>query len=150
MINTGNRTLYYTPLSSYNLYSVPVNQLKHNNLQDVTNISKKTSQTDGMFMNSAGYLFYGLVAKDAVAIWNTKLPFKERIYFQDRDVNQWPDGFGMDDNGYLYWTTTRLPKVAADEVNIDVPNYRVIVSKTGARSYQYYQDKTAPKFLNSL
>lgn len=142
----GNRVLYYTPLSSYNLYSVPVNQLKKNKLQDVTKVYEKTSQTDGMFVNSAGYLLYGLLTEDTVGIWNTELGFEEHVYYQDRATNQWPDTFAMDSDGYLYWTTNRLQRFSSDLVNLDEPNYRVIVSKTYARSYQYYQDKSAPEF----
>lgn len=145
IFKTGNRTLYYTPFASYNLYSLPVNQLKRNDLKNVT-VYKKSSQNDGMTISSDGHLYHGLMNQDAVSVWNTNLPFDERIFFQDHDVNQFPDSFTIGKDGCLYWTSNRLQKLFADQkLNVREPNFRVIVFKVNSSSYQYYQDGSAPK-----
>lgn len=137
--------MYYTPFSSYNLYSVPVNQLKNNNLQDVTKITEKSSQNGGMVMSSDGHLYYGVMNQDAVGVWNTNVPFDEKIFFQDHAVNQFPDSFAIGKDGYVYWTTSRFQRYSTNTVNLNEPNYRIIASKTNSTNYQYYQDGSAPK-----
>lgn len=69
--------LYYSPLSSLSLFSVPTSVLRTavngDNLPDamVKNDGTKSSQSDGLAMDMNGLLFAGLLATNGVAYYNT-------------------------------------------------------------------------------
>ena len=55
---------------------------------------------------------------------------------------QWPNSFAFDERGtHLYFITNSLHKFLTNQVDITVPNYRIIKLSNvdGARSYQYYK-----------
>lgn len=145
------RQVYYSPLSSFHLYSVPVYALKNNitNIQQyVRELGRKSSQTDGMAMSATGVLYFGLLADDAIAMWDTKnspsFTTGQRIISRDHKLTQWPDSFAFDEEGNFWCVTNMLQNFLNNRVNIDVPNYRFIKMRLGIRNYQYYENGTAP------
>lgn len=146
-----DRHVYYSPISSYHLYSLPTSVLK-NNTQDVDRyvkeLGRKSSQTDGMAMSSTGVLYFGLLADDAVSTWDTKqsksFTTGQRIISRDHTHMQWPDTFAFDQNGNFSCVTNALQNFINDQVDISVPNYRVVRTRAYAKSYQYYENGTAP------
>ncbi|XP_058794954.1 protein yellow-like [Phymastichus coffea] len=151
----GNRILYYTPLSSYEIFSVPVRVLKSRKLstenvdKHITLVGRKPSQTDGMVVSADGLLYFGLLTKSAVSYYNTtssrSLTENQRVLYQDKATNQWPDTFAMDEEGWLWWTPNALQNYFADKPNDRAVNYRVIKLKTSSKSYQYYEDGSYPE-----
>ena len=155
-----DRMVYYTPLASFNLYSIPTAVLKTGltNVNDfVKKIGRRGSYTDGMIMTSSGTLFFGLLANNSVAYSNTPpqilgqsseqdsiLKIDEKILAKDDNVFQWPDTFAIDQEGYLWCVTNSLQNFAANSVNVNATNYRVIKFMTRSRSYQYFEDGSAP------
>ena len=153
-----DRMVYYTPLSSFNLYSIPTAVLKTglSNVNDfVRKIGRRVSQTDGMVMTSTGTLFFGLLANNFVAYWNTPQIFgqssgldsglKVDILAKDDNLLQWPDTFAIDEEGYLWCVTNALQNFSKENFNPNSTNYRVIkFMTTRTRSYQYFQDGSAP------
>lgn len=144
--------MYYSPLSSFHLYSVPVSALKNNATsidQYVKELGRKSSQTDGMAMSSTGVLYFGLLADDAIAMWDTKnapsFTTGQRIISRDHVLTQWPDSFSFDEDGNFWCVTNMLQNFLNNRVNIDQPNYRLIRTRVGVRSYQYYENGTAPE-----
>ncbi|XP_033186547.2 dopaminechrome tautomerase [Bombus vancouverensis nearcticus] len=145
-----DRQVYYSPLSSFHLYSIPTSVLKSNlsNVDEhVKELGKKISQTDGMMMSAKGALYFGLLADDAVAMWDTKQSFTtgQRVISRDHERMQWPDTFAFDENGNFYCVTNSLQNILTNRVNTSVPNYRVVRAKTAVKSYQYLEDGTAPE-----
>lgn len=147
-----DRQVYYSPLSSFHLYSLPTSVLKANlsNVDEhVMELGRKNSQTDGMMMSATGVLYFGLLADDAVAMWDTKMSNSfttgQRVITRDHERMQWPDTFAFDESGNFYCVTNQLQNVLNSRVNITAPNYRVVRSKTGIKSYQYLEDGTAPE-----
>ncbi|XP_076381365.1 dopaminechrome tautomerase [Megalopta genalis] len=146
-----DRQLYYSPLSSFHIYSIPTSVLKTNmsNIDDyVKELGRKNSQSDGMMMSATGVLYFGLLADDAVAMWDTKMSssfnIAQRVISRDHERMQWPDSFAFDDSGSFYCVTNGLQNILNNRVNVSVPNYRVVRSKIGLKSYQYLENGTAP------
>ncbi|KAL0099803.1 hypothetical protein PUN28_019900 [Cardiocondyla obscurior] len=150
--SSNDRQVYYSPLSSFHLYSVSVSALKNNvtNIdQYVKELGRKTSQTDGMIMSSTGVLYFGLLADDAIAMWDikntTSFTVGQRIISRDHVRTQWPDSFAFDENGNLWCVTNMLQNFLNNRVDTNVPNYRLIRSRVGVKNYQYYENGTTPE-----
>lgn len=139
-------------MSSFHLYSVPAFALKNNTIdigQYVRELGRKSSQTDGMAMSSTGVLYFGLLADDAIAMWDTKniasFSLGQRIISRDHVLTQWPDSFAFDEEGNFWCVTNMLQNFLNNRVDLNVPNYRLIRSRVGVKNYQYYENGTAPE-----
>ncbi|XP_003425569.1 protein yellow [Nasonia vitripennis] len=147
----GERVLYYTPLSSFNIFAVPTKALKDERDKFGTYVrvlGRKPSQTDGMVMSNTGVLYFGLLADDAVSMWDSRNPSfvtGQRIISRDHHLMQWPDSFAFDNNGGLWCVTNRLQTFLDGSLSIDRPNFRAIMAKVNMKSYQYYENGTAPE-----
>ena len=143
---SGERRLYYSPVSSYSLFSIPTSVLK-DEIRAVGDVSayvqthgRKTSISEGMAMDSRGVLYYGLLGENAIAKWDTNLPFEgnQQTIAQDNKLLQWPASFGFDSQLMnLTVVSNRLQNFLAGRVRLDEPNCRIISAYTGTRSYLY-------------
>lgn len=142
------RNVYYCPLSSYHLYSLPASLLRNPEFalratprqiyQAVTDYGLKVSQSDGMIMDNQGILYFGLLKEHAIAQWDSFRPFtleNQPIIAKDDTHIQWTDGFGFDEFGYLYVVVNRLHNFVAGRLNMNEVNFRILRSKTGTVSY---------------
>lgn len=99
------RRVFYSPLSSYHLYSLPASLLRdpemarritpREMLEAVTDHGLKISQVDGMTMDNQGILYYGLLRNHAIARWDSYRPFSydnQQIIAKDDTHIQWTDG----------------------------------------------------------
>jgi len=143
---SGERRLYYSPLSSYSLFSIPTSVLKDEPraVGDVSGYVKthgrKTSVSEGMAMDSRGVLYYGLLGENAIAKWDTNLPFEgnQQKIAQDNNLLQWPASFGFDSQLMnLTVVSNRLQNFLAGRVHLNEPNCRIISAYTGTKSYLY-------------
>ncbi|XP_052860249.1 protein yellow-like [Anopheles cruzii] len=142
------RNVYYSPLSSYHIYSLPASLLRdpefnarataRDILEAVTDYGRKQSQTDGMIMDNQGVLYYGLLGEHAIARWDTYRPFTEKnqqIVARDATYIQWVDSMGFDHEGYLYAVVNRLHNFVAGRLNPLEVNFRILRAKTTGLSY---------------
>ncbi|XP_065091550.1 protein yellow-like [Ochlerotatus camptorhynchus] len=142
------RNVYYTPLSSYHLYSLPASLLRdpeyvakatpRDVLEAVTDYGRKSSQTDGMIMDNQGELYFGLLGDHAIARWDSYKPFTPKnqvVIAKDRTHIQWVDGMGFDHEGYLYVVVNRLHNFVAGRMQANEANFRILRSKTNALGY---------------
>jgi sugar lactone lactonase YvrE len=143
-------TVYYCALSSRNLYSVSTKTLQragssgyeHNLLDtDVKLVGTKSSQSEGLAMDSQGLLFYGVLSSNAVSYWNSSSSYlnssNTALLVQNDIELQWPDTFSFDDNGYLYASTNRLPRFISNSYDFSDINFRVVRVFVGTKSYQH-------------
>lgn len=102
-----NRTLYYSPQGSLDLYSVPVDILKNVNstdrqvLDSLTKIGNISSETDGMIADSSGNIYFGLEKERSVVKWNPKagnLETQKKVLASDGNFT-WIDSFAFDLTG---------------------------------------------------
>lgn len=148
--NNFERNVYYSPLSSYHLYSIPASFLRDPEISRratprdvfaaVTDVGLKRSQTDGMIMDNRGILYYGLLAHNAIAQWDSYAPFTEDnqlIIAKDDSFIQWVDGMSFDEDGYLYVVVNRLFNFVAGRLQPNDINFRILRAKTGTLSYVY-------------
>jgi hypothetical protein len=142
------RRVYYSPLSSFHLYSIPASLLRDPEfarratprvvLEAVTDHGLKISQVDGMTMDNHGILYYGLLRNHAIARWDSYRPFtydNQQIIAKDDTHIQWTDGMGFDENGYMYVVVNRLYNFVAGRLDPNEVNFRVLRAKTGTISY---------------
>ncbi|XP_068632231.1 dopaminechrome tautomerase-like [Battus philenor] len=148
-----DRTVYYTPLSSYHLYAINASILRNESLSAksdgairpyIRDLGTKPSQTDGMKMDSAGTLFFGLIGNSTIAEWNTTTDFRvgQRTIARDPNYIQWVDRFTFDDSGNIYVVINRLYNFIKNQVSPDEVNYRILKSHTGTKSYIFSPDVT--------
>lgn len=148
--NSFERNVYYSPLSSYHLYSIPASLLRdpdfarraspRDMISAVTDVGLKVSQTDGMIMDNHGNLYYSLLKDNAIAQWNSLTPFSYENQFiiaKDDNFIQWVDGMSFDEDGYLYVVVNRLYNFVGGRLNPNEINFRILRTKTGTLSYVY-------------
>lgn len=89
---TGEREVFYSPISSLHLYSIQNTVLQSakgvSQYQgDVRDVGRKISQSDGIIADNEGMLYFGLLGENSIARWNTSTDFasnqKVRSYLQD-------------------------------------------------------------------
>lgn len=140
-----NRTLYFSCLTGYNLYSVSNFILKNKQLSGgkiskyITDLGQKLTQSAGMAMDESGYMYHGLQPLDAVAVWDTSRPLcEDRIISQDHEKLGWPDSAVIDNEGRFYYITNNLLKFTGQkEFNKTDVNFRVVMWHVNKRSYFY-------------
>ncbi|NP_001037430.1 yellow-b precursor [Bombyx mori] len=148
-----DRKIYYSPLASFHLYAINASVLQNESpapwgdgaLQPyVIDLGTKASQTDGMKMDSAGNLYYGLLGIASIAEWNSTLDFHvgQRTIARDPNYIQWVDRFTFDDKGNVYVIINRLYNSVKNQLSLDEVNYRILRSHTGSKSYVFGEDVT--------
>ncbi|KAJ8924599.1 hypothetical protein NQ315_000749 [Exocentrus adspersus] len=145
-----NRTVFYCSLTGLNLFSLSASVLKDEELcktdkwrKSVKHVGEKHAQTDGMMMDSTGTLYYTLLPFNGVGNWNIKEEFvSSRIVEYNRHDMVWPDGFAMDQEGYLYLISNRIFDYFDQGVQLNLTDgvkFRVFKLYTGTKSYLYGQ-----------
>ncbi|XP_014211358.1 protein yellow-like [Copidosoma floridanum] len=150
---TENRSVYYTALSSYEIFTIPTSVLKNPNLTNETysgyvqSLGKKGSQSDGIGMSAYGVLYFGLLAKDAVGMWDTKKkPFTENqnILVEDHEIMQWPNSFAFDTKGRIWFIINKMQKFRTNSMDMNIINYRIITANVSSHNYQYWRNGSYP------
>ncbi|XP_053607684.1 protein yellow-like [Plodia interpunctella] len=154
-----DRTVYYSPLSSFHLYAVNASVLRNESLGTsgdssalrpyVVDVGVKASQTDGMKMDSKGLLFYGLIGNSTIAEWNSTYDFHvgQRTIARDPTFIQWVDRFAFDGSGNIYVVVNRLFNFVKQQVSTSEVNYRILRCYTGSKSYVFGENlSTEPEY----
>lgn len=144
------RNVYYSPLSSYHLYSLPASLLRNPDIalrntqgqlfEAVTDYGLKLSQSDGMIMDNRGILYFGLLKEHAIAQWDSFQPFtpiNQHVIAKDDDFIQWTDGMTFDERGNLFVVVNRLHNFVAGRLNPNEINFRILRARTGGLSYVF-------------
>ncbi|KAG8232184.1 hypothetical protein J437_LFUL012181 [Ladona fulva] len=143
-----NPQVFYSPLGSFHLYSIPTSVLQNppsdpmEIRSSITDWGNRTSQGDGMMMDSFGNLYFGLLGEDGFAKWpaeaRTNSTLSEAVVTKDPVRLQWVDGFGFDNAKRELWlVSNRLQNIQAKDVNLKEINYRLFRIHTATKSYQY-------------
>lgn len=140
-----NRTFYFTPQTSFHIYSVPTWVLKDEEIATgdisgyITDVVQKPGATGGMVCDYQGNIYFGLLPYDAVAV---KEPQQTNITVieENSDIIRWPDTFAFDGSGTLFMSATEILKFNNVEINLDDINFRILKLHTGGESY-YYCDR---------
>lgn len=144
------RNVYYSPLSSYHLYSLTASLLRDPEVvlrstpaqlfEAVTDYGLKLSQSDGMIMDNRGILYFGLLKEHAIAQWDSFQPFtavNQHVIAKDDDFIQWTDGMSFDERGNLFVVVNRLHNFVAGRLNPNEINFRILRARTGGLGYVF-------------
>lgn len=109
-LSSDGQTLYFCPLSSRHLYSVPTTLLRNSSVSDaelekaVVDLGEKGA-SDGLEADAAGAVYAGDYEHNAI---RKRLPDGHwQTIVQDPKV-LWPDTLSVGPDGYLYFTANQL------------------------------------------
>jgi sugar lactone lactonase YvrE len=151
-------TLYYTPLSSETLYSIPTSVLRDQTMaldsipQAVNKIGYKLGASDGFAYSSAGYLYLTDISNSAI------LRSRDRKFVHQADfvtevtdpvLMQWPDTMAFDNMGSLYFVSNRLHRFQMSELNFSDVNYHIWKIPVEGRSYIFGCDPLSSRRKDS-
>ncbi|XP_065161886.1 major royal jelly protein 1-like [Atheta coriaria] len=135
----GERTLYYSPISSYTLFAVNTSELKNpltTTLKNVQLIGRRSSQSDGMIADDQGVLYFGLLGSSSIAMWDTtQSGFRPTLIAHDPEYVQWPNAFSFNSDGELVVLCNTLAKFIAGTADLNQPNFRFLAGNVSAHSY---------------
>ncbi|KAK9704544.1 hypothetical protein K7432_010116 [Basidiobolus ranarum] len=143
-ISADFETVYYAPLSSRSLYSVPVKSLIDTNMTDAqvgalvqTPLPDKGSATSGLATDSKGCIYLANLERNSITRYDPKT---NKLELVARDPNLlWPDTLAIS-NGYLYATANQLHRRASFQNGPDA-------RKAPYYLFQYAINEDAPKYL---
>ncbi|AYQ90098.1 L-dopachrome tautomerase-related protein [Burkholderia gladioli] len=120
-LSPDGQTLYYCPLSSRHLYSVPTSLLRDMSVTEaelaaaVKDLGEKGA-SDGLAADANGTIYAGDYERDAIRAWH---PGGEwRTLAHDPRI-LWPDTLAVGPDGYLYFTANQLHRQAGFHAGTD-------------------------------
>ncbi|XP_061186174.1 uncharacterized protein LOC133194188 [Saccostrea echinata] len=128
--------VYYCPLASQTLYSVPTSALRNNNSNinvAVKTLGSKDIQSDGLYYGKGRYLYYSTLGQNGVYRWDIVKNNKE-VLVQNSAI-EWVDSLGMDENGYLWFTSNNLHTFFGNSTSPGKTNYYVWKVYVGEKGY---------------
>lgn len=114
-ISNDGKTLYFCPLTSRHLYSVPTALLRDPNISDkelalsVKDLGEKGA-SDGLSSDASGNVYAGDYEHNSIRKMNSDGVW-ETIVHDPRIL--WPDTLAVGPDGYLYFTANQLHRQAA-------------------------------------
>ncbi|CAM1361653.1 Major royal jelly protein [Tenacibaculum litopenaei] len=123
-LDTVSNTLYYHALTGYQLYAIPTEILENGTAEAVEKAVVKVAKTaapDGMIWYK-GNLFYADLEQHRIDQLN--LTTKEIRPFTSGAHVRWADTFSID-QGYLYYTNSRIHEAGADVSGLDFSIYKL-------------------------
>ena len=152
-LSCDKRTLYYTPLTSRDLYAISTYALQQNfaNVSTyVTKLGYKYSASDGLMCSENGHMYLTAIELNAVLMQSDITPNAANFQFnvftpimQNSTSLMWPDTLGFDNtNKYLYAMSNQLQNFVQQEINFTNPvnndaNFYIWKIYVNDRSYLY-------------
>ncbi|CAG5126281.1 unnamed protein product [Candidula unifasciata] len=112
--------LYYCSLAGFNLYQIPTSSLRTGKTDGIRLIGSKVSQSGGIGYGSK-FLYYGALGLNAVYYWDSDKDMAdqnvgmdkvtlatEKLLVRNDSTMQWPDTFGFDTRGWIWFVSNRL------------------------------------------
>nr|XP_023027961.1 uncharacterized protein LOC111516002 [Leptinotarsa decemlineata] len=133
---------YYTPQTSFHIYSIPTNVLKNQLLStrdvsdQIKDVIQKSGATGGMVGDSTGDVYLGILPEDSVVVANP-IQGTVNVFDKNSKIIKWPDTFAFDLKGYLWVSATQILKFSNRDLNLTEVNFRILKVYTGTKSYFY-------------
>ncbi|XP_014275906.1 protein yellow isoform X2 [Halyomorpha halys] len=90
----------------------------------------RSSQSAAEAMSPNGVLFFGLLSQNAIACWNSRLPYAPQninIVAKDDNRLQFPSGIKMR-NGHIWTVSTKFHNFITNQMDLYSANYRIMVA----------------------
>lgn len=125
-ISSDFRYVYYSSVAGLNLYQVSTSVLRDSFATDedfsrsVRKVGDKVSQGDGMYYGKEHNLYFSTLGRNAVYKWpvsvdmetqgkdSSKVEMVTQTVVSNDPRMEWVDSLGMDENGYLWFTSNNL------------------------------------------
>ncbi|KAL9111555.1 MAG: hypothetical protein Q9227_004043 [Pyrenula ochraceoflavens] len=122
-LSSDGLTLYYSPVSSRTLYSVPTSTLRSRTptsellaQSQVLTLTQK-GVSDGLETDSNALIYAGSVETNSIVTYN---PLNNTVQTFVRDPRiDWTDTFSVAEDGYVYFTENQLWRGAAQQGGVD-------------------------------
>lgn len=155
-ISANFEYVYYSPIAGTGLYQIPTKVLRDSNSNFTAHVRKvgdKPSQGDGMIMSTKNSLYFSVLAKNAVAMWElhrdiTKYGSEDAVmmdtltYEANDPTMEWVDSLALDSFGYLWFTTSRLQLYLNKQLTNDSINFRIWRAFVHEPSYAYFDNRS--------
>ncbi len=134
-ISNDGRTLYYCPLASRHLYSIPTDALADRNLPPakvsaaVHDLGVRDYASDGLASDAQGRLY--LTDYEHNAIHRRSPDGRDEIIAQDSRMI-WPDSMAVGPNGYLYFTCNQVNRMPRFHHGEDLRKQPYVLFRTKA------------------
>lgn len=158
-ISANFEYVYYSPIAGTGLYQIPTKVLRNSSSNFsayVRKVGDKPSQGDGMIMSTKNSLYFSVLSKNAVAMWELhrdierygsegKVMMDTLTYEANDPTMEWVDSLALDSFGYLWFTTSRLQLYLNKQLTNDSINFRIWRAFVHEPSYAYFDNKTRYK-----
>eukprot|EP01094_Clydonella_sp_ATCC50884_P023219 TRINITY_DN5515_c0_g1_i1.p1 TRINITY_DN5515_c0_g1~~TRINITY_DN5515_c0_g1_i1.p1 ORF type:complete len:293 (+),score=79.84 TRINITY_DN5515_c0_g1_i1:381-1259(+) len=158
-------TLYYCPLASFELYSIPVSVITNQSTTSqqlsagISHRGTRPSISDGMAFDAAGNLYFADMQGCSVRKWtpdgSSNVTDSSSVLIGGEIAGprelQWADTFGFDQNGNLLIATNRLQQFVNGETDYSGAsgsNYHLLSTHIGHRSYMEPEAQRSPAPLH--
>ncbi|KAI4706134.1 hypothetical protein J4E89_009188 [Alternaria sp. Ai002NY15] len=116
-ISPDGETIYYSPLTSDYLYSIPTANLltppsdplaELTAANNVTNLGQRGGNANGFEGDSNGLVYQCMPEHNAIYVYDPQTKMTEPFVRDPRII--WPDGASVGEDGYLYMNINQLPR----------------------------------------
>ncbi|KAL4222760.1 hypothetical protein ACF0H5_018801 [Mactra antiquata] len=154
-ISANFEYVYYSPIAGTGLYQIPTKILRNSSADfsaHVRKVGDKPSQGDGMIMSTKNSLYFSVLSKNAVAMWELHKDIQtyggeDRVmmdtltYEANDPTMEWVDSLALDSSGYLWFTTSRLQLYFNNKLTNDSINFRIWRAFVHEPSYAYFDNR---------
>lgn len=151
--------VYYSPIAGTGLYQIPTKVLRNSSSDFAAHVRKvgdKPSQGDGMIMSTKNSLYFSVLSKNAVAMWELhkdverygsedKVMMDTLTYEANDPSMEWVDSLALDSSGYLWFTTSRLQLYFNNKLRNDSINFRIWRAFVHEPSYAYFDSSKSAR-----
>ncbi|XP_052764204.1 major royal jelly protein 1-like [Mya arenaria] len=151
-ISSNFEYVYYSPIAGTGLYQIPTQVLRNSSSDFAAHVRKvgdKPSQGDGMIMSTKNSLYFSVLSKNAVAMWEIHKDVQkygsegavmmDTLTYEANDPSmEWVDSLALDQSGYLWFTTSRLQLYFNNKLSNDTINFRIWRAFVHEPSYAYF------------
>ncbi|KAJ4364489.1 hypothetical protein N0V83_009083 [Neocucurbitaria cava] len=115
-ISPDGETMYYSPLTSNYLYSIPTANLRASDSDplseqaasnNVTNLGQRGGNANGFEGDSNGLVYQLMPEHNAIYAYDPKTLLNHGVVRDPRII--WPDGASLGEDGYMYLNINQLP-----------------------------------------
>ena len=135
-LSCDKKLLYWTPLTSRNLYSISIKNLLKNDESKIKLIGNKKIASDGLICSNKNECFVTDIETNSIFSFNLKQNFTssyKRILKNDKFLI-WPDTFSIWNNS-IYFVSNNLCTYLKGEMNFKNFNFFISKFKIEGESY---------------
>ncbi|XP_054270153.1 major royal jelly protein 1-like [Macrosteles quadrilineatus] len=137
-LSLKRNTLYLNPSWQETLFSADLKELQSSTSSTIRRVGKLPGLSYTLSVDSQDSLYFSVLEGDAVGKWNTSQKFDSgSIVARDHSFLQFPSSFALDKFDTFWIVSNRLQTYFNNDVNLEVPNFRLLRAYSGTKSYLY-------------